>query len=49
MLIYRFIIIISLFFTILSASNTKTPSDVYSYAMALKKKVEYLRKESNYK
>ncbi|NPA10807.1 MAG: hypothetical protein GXO62_01015 [Epsilonproteobacteria bacterium] len=32
--------------TLLFANKLKTPSDVYSYAMLLKKKVEFLRKES---
>ena len=41
----RFLIIFFIF--IFSFAAQKTPSDVYSYAMILKKKVEYLRKKAH--
>ncbi len=42
----RFLIVIVLFVLSVSAYQVKTPSDVYSYAMLLKKKVQYLRKQA---
>ena len=42
----RFILFFTVFVTTLLSYQVKTPSDVYSYATLLKKKVEYLRIES---
>ncbi len=46
----RVVVLLAVFFlSIVSAYQVKTPSDVYSYAKLLKKKVEYLRKQSDVK
>ncbi len=47
--IYKKTIILLFLPLLLFASRVKTPSDVYSYAITLKKKVEYLRIASNIK
>jgi len=43
----KLITLFLLFSVSLFAVHTKTPSDVYSYGIMLKKKVEYLRKQEN--
>jgi len=43
----RFLLLIILFSSSLFSQNIKTPSDVYSQALLLKEKVDYLRKQNN--